>query len=114
MASWTTCIALPTSCRAVFYFVLLAYHLQLDNFAAKKRLAVAFNVLTFCTDRGTVLIPLAYTASSWGLLSVTSKALMLSLLCCFVPEHVVEARTMWGIYRLNRDRIFFFWNKRVT
>lgn len=103
MASWTLCIALPTCCNAVFYLTLLAYHLQLDNFRAKMRLAIFFNLSSLFIDRSIIFIPLAYTISSWGLLTTTSKVLMLTLLCCFVPEHVFEARTMWGTYRLNRD-----------
>lgn len=94
---------------------LLAYHLQLAScvhgrlchtvLAAKKRLAVAFSVLSLITDCGIVVLPLAYTVSSWGMLTATSKALMLAVLCCVVPEHVVAACTMWGIYRLNGDRV---------
>lgn len=52
-----------------------------------------------------MIVPLAYTASSWGLLTVTSKAIMLVILAASVPEHIAAARTFWGIYCPNKGRV---------
>jgi hypothetical protein len=84
---------------------LFIYHLQLDNYLAKKRLALFFIVSAAVVDRAIVIVPLAYTASSWALLTVTSKAIMLVILAASVPEHIVAARTLWGIYCLNKGRL---------
>lgn len=105
MASWAVCAALATYCYMAIFAALFMYHLQLDNFKAKQRLALFMFIFGAVFDRGIVLLPLAYTVSAWRLLTVTSKALMLTLVCCFLPEHILRARTMWGIYCLNRNRV---------
>jgi hypothetical protein len=105
LCSWATCFGFMTAFNAVFYVALFAYHLQLDNYLAKKRLALFFIVSAAVIDRAIVIVPLAYTASSWGLLTVTSKAIMLTIMAGVVPEHFIAARTLWGIYCLNKRRL---------
>jgi len=105
MVSFAICIGLPTVSSAPFQMALFAYHLQQDKYRAKMRLAVFFNVSSFLTNRAVVLLPLAYMVTIWGLLTTTSKALTITTLACLVPEHIVLARTLWGIYRLNRSRL---------
>lgn len=40
LASWMVCLGFTTTFNAFFLVALFGYHLQLDNFLAKKRLAM--------------------------------------------------------------------------
>lgn len=61
-------------------------------------------IYTAVVFRGIEIVPLAYTASSWGLLTVPSKVIMFIIMAAAVPEHIIATRTFWGIYCLNKSR----------